>query len=143
MNKASKLILFVGLILSILQFSCKENLQKGNTNKVKTISPGEALYKQYCQSCHKSDGSGVPDLYPSLTGENIRGNKDTLIRIVLLDIERELIVKEGIPEQEMPGQNYLTNYEIAFITSYIREEFGGIADPVSQDEVAAVREKQY
>ena len=143
MNNMYKIILLVSLTLGILQFSCKENLQKGNSYKVKTISPGEALYKQYCQSCHKSDGSGVPDLYPPLTGENIKGDKDTLIRIVLLDIERELIVKEGKPEQEMPGQNYLTNYEIAFITSYIREEFGGIADPVSREEVAAIRETQY
>jgi len=139
MIKSGKGIGFICIILVIILFACTGNLEKENKKKITTISPGESLYKQYCQSCHKPDGSGVPYLYPALNGIKIKGDKDTLIRIVLLDIEREAIVREGKFEQEMPGQNYLTNHEIAFITSYIREEFGGVSDPVSQEDVANVR----
>ncbi len=139
MIKLGKVIGFICVILGIILFACTGNLEKDKRNNITTISPGESLYKQYCQSCHKPDGSGVPDLYPALTGDKIKGDKDTLIRIVLLDIAREAIVREGKFEQEMPGQNYLTNHEIAFITSYIREAFGEVSDPVNQEEVANVR----
>ena len=139
MINSGRWIIFIVVILGSNQLACTGNIEKKKTTEIITISPGESLYKQYCQSCHKPDGSGVPDLYPALNGKKIKGDKDTLIRIVLLDIEREAIVREGKFEQEMPGQNYLTNHEIAFITSYIREEFGGVSDPVSQEEVANVR----
>ncbi len=139
MSNGLKFVLFVCLTFGFVSYSCNGRFDKTYANKAITISPGEALYKQYCQSCHKPDGSGVPDLYPSLYGEKIKGNKDTLIRIVLLDIEREAIVREGNFKQEMPGQNYLTNHEIAFITNFIRKEFGGIKDSISVEEVEKIR----
>ena len=139
MSNGLKLVSIVCLIIGFNSYSCNGRFDKTSAGNVKTISPGEALYKQYCQSCHKPDGSGVTDLYPSLFGEKIKGNKDTLIRIVLLDIEREAIVREEKFKQEMPGQNYLTNDEIAFITSFIRKEFGGISDSISVEEVQNIR----
>lgn len=139
MSSVLKFVFFVCLTLGFIFYSCNGRFDRTHVGNVKTISPGEALYKQYCQSCHKPDGSGVTDLYPSLYGEKIRGNKDTLIRVVLLDIEREAIVREEKFKQEMPGQNYLTNDEIAFITSFIRKEFGGINDSISVEDVDKIR----
>ncbi len=139
MSKPS-LFLFACLFLSILQFSCDGNLQKGGSDKFANISPGESLYKQYCLSCHKSNGSGVPDLYPSLKGEKVKGDKMILIKVVLLDIEREALNK-GNYKQGMPGQDFLNSQEIAFIINYIRKRFGHVDDPVTADEVANVKKE--
>ena len=140
MNKPSKIFLFACLFISILQLSCDGNLQKGGSGKFANISPGESLYKQYCLSCHKSNGSGVPDLYPSLTGEKVKGDKATLIEVVLLDIEREALNK-GNYKQGMPGQNFLTSQEIALIINYIRKRFGHVDDPVTAEEVTNVKKE--
>ena len=140
MNKPYRLILFSGFIISILLFSCNGNLQKGGSDKFANISPGESLYKQYCLSCHKSNGSGVPDLYPSLTGEVVKGDKTKLIEVVLLDLDREDSKKENY-QQGMPGQDFLTTQEIALIINYVRKKFVHVDDPVTADEVANVKKE--
>jgi len=140
MSKPSKLFFFTCLFLSILQFSCNGILQKEKSDKFANISPGESLYKQYCLSCHKSNGSGVPDLYPSLKGEKVKGDKMILIKVVLLDIEREALNK-GNYKQGMPGQNFLTSQEIALIINFIRKKFGQVDDPVTADEVTTVKKE--
>ena len=115
-------------------------MQKEKSDKFANISPGESLYKQYCLSCHKSNGSGVPDLYPSLKGEKVKGDKMILIKVVLLDIEREALNK-GNYKQGMPGQNFLTSQEIALIINFIRKKFGQVDDPVTADEVTTVKKE--
>jgi len=141
MSKPYKFILFFSLFPGIILFSCCGNLQQNDPGKFAGVSPGESLYKQYCLSCHKSNGSGVPDLYPSLTGKIIKGDKDTLIKVVLLDIKREALKREGNYKQGVPGQDFLTDQEITFIINYVRMKFGKVDDPVTINEVAVARIK--
>lgn len=139
--KSYKLFFFFILFPGILMFSCNGDFQRNRLDKFSRVSPGESLYKQYCLSCHKSSGSGVPDLYPPLTGKIVKGDKDTLIKVVLLDIKREALKREGNYNKGMPGQDFLTNQEVAFIINYIRRKFGKVDDPVTANEVDVVRKK--
>ncbi len=143
MSKPLKIILFLSSfpVIAVILFSCSGNFQRNATQKFANVSPGESLYKQYCLSCHKSNGSGVPDLYPPLTGKTVTGDKDTLIKIVLLDIKREALKRDGTYKQGMPGQDFLTNQEITLIINYIRKKFGKVNDPVSVKEVADARKE--
>ena len=106
------------------------------------LSVGKTLYETHCLSCHQTDGSGVPGMYPPLTNTDwVSGDKNRLIETVLYGIKGEIEINGMIYNQEMPPQAYLSDHEIASILSYIRDEFGNGASIILKQEVAAMRNK--
>ncbi len=104
-------------------------------------SSGEVGYKQYCASCHKSDGNGVKDIFPSLLETpKVMGEKGKLIEKVLNGTtsspDKEY---ENGYDQIMPSFNFLTDQEIALILTYVRSQFGNNSSPVSSKEVGIFR----
>lgn len=102
--------------------------------------PGAVIYNNYCASCHKNDGSGIAGVFPPLRAtQQVLGDKNALIHIVLKGLSGPLTIKGKKYDQQMPAFNFLSNKEIALVTSYIRTQFGNKASTVSETEVSRVR----
>lgn len=94
---------------------------------------GKQKYEQMCVACHKSDGLGLPPMYPALKGSSIAVGKP---------INRHIdVIVNGIPGSAMqPYKNQLTDDEIAAITTYERNAWGNNTDDeVQPEDVAALR----
>jgi mono/diheme cytochrome c family protein len=119
---------------------------KNMTDKVQNqaskpaVHPGKILYMQFCLSCHMDNAEGVPGLYPPLTQtEFVLGDKERLIKIILLGQEGPIVVKGQPYNNIMTKLDFLGDKEISEVLTFIRSNFGNNADPVTIDEVKAVR----
>jgi len=108
---------------------------------VKPVAPaGAVIYNNYCTSCHKSDGKGIAGVFPPLKATTlVLGDKNALIHILLKGLSGPITIKGQKYDQEMPAFNFLSNKEIALVSSYIRSQFGNKASTVSEIEVSKVR----
>lgn len=104
---------------------------------------GKNLYLKNCMSCHQSDGSGVPGMYPPLQKSNwVNSDKTILIKIMLNGLQGEIKVNGETYIQSMPSHKYLTDSQIAEVLSFVRKNFGNNADSVSAEEVTALRRQK-
>ncbi|RKX35622.1 MAG: cytochrome C [Verrucomicrobia bacterium] len=105
---------------------------------------GKRLYTQNCVACHQATGQGLPGVFPPLVAsEWVLGSEQSPIRVVLHGLGGEIEVLGVSYNSIMPafGPSTLNwgDGDIAAVLSYIRQEWGNAADPVSPETVAAVR----
>lgn len=101
---------------------------------------GKALFTKHCLVCHQADGSGVPGMFPPLTGtDKVLGPADTLISILIFGINRPLEVKGVTYSQPMPALPYLKDTEIVAIINYIRTSWDNKAPAINVKDVVRVR----
>lgn len=106
------------------------------------MEKGRELYSQHCLVCHQATGGGVTGLNPPLKQtEYVTGDKERLILIVINGSNKGLVVNGNTYSNAMPGFPGLSNEEIAYITSYIRNSFGNSSTQITASEVETVREK--
>jgi cytochrome c oxidase subunit 2 len=101
--------------------------------RVELMTLGKRKYEQICSACHKSDGKGLPPLYPALKRSSIA---------LGWPVSRHIdIIFNGIPGSAMQSyKDQLTDEEVAAITTYERNAWGNNTDDVIQpEEVAALR----
>lgn len=92
---------------------------------------GALLYSQYCQSCHKENGEGVPGSFPALKGsELVMGVPQPLIKTVLKGTSSELA---------MPAFGFLSDEDIADLLTYIRSSWDNNATAIAPWDVKLVR----
>ena len=112
----------------------------------KVIFKGKVVYKRNCQICHQTNGAGIRFAFPPLTGTPwVTGSKERGIKIILYGLAGPIIVrgreyatamaKSGIP----PGS--LSDADIAYVLTYIRNAWGNRASEVKESEVIDVREQ--
>lgn len=97
------------------------------------MSLGKKKYEQICVACHKSNGTGLPPLYPALKGSSVAVGRP---------INRHIeLILNGIPGSAMqPYKDQLTDEEIAAITTYERNAWGNnTADEIQPADVAGLR----
>ncbi|MCO6466392.1 MAG: cytochrome c [Bradyrhizobiaceae bacterium] len=105
--------------------------------------PGKDVYGRICAACHLGNGKGVPaNNIPPLAGSEIaQGDATKPISIVLHGfmgpIERGGTQING---QMAAWKDQLSDQQIADVLTYVRKSFGNSGDPVSADDVKAVRE---
>ncbi|GAB3163604.1 PQQ-dependent sugar dehydrogenase [Telluribacter humicola] len=96
-------------------------------------SDAASLYQSYCQSCHKEDGRGVAGSFPSLVSSSrLSGEKSTLIRFLLKG-------SQSPSGEAMPAFSFLSDTQLAAVSSYVRDKFAKGASEVSAYEVTEVR----
>jgi len=106
------------------------------------MEKGKELYGQHCLVCHQATGGGVTGLNPPLKQtEYVVGDKERLISIIINGSNKGLEVNGMTYSNAMPGFPGLSNEDIAYVTSYIRNSFGNAAASVTASEVEAVRKK--
>jgi mono/diheme cytochrome c family protein len=109
---------------------------------------GKYIYnKPTCSACHQPTGLGSPGQYPPLAGSDWVLEKDPgrIIRAVLDGLQPGPIKVSGqtvsYPVAMVPWKEVLKDDEIAAVLTYVRNEWGNSAPPVTPEQVKAVREK--
>jgi mono/diheme cytochrome c family protein len=101
---------------------------------------GQQLYARHCLTCHQSDGYGVPNLQPAITGGSwVKGEGRALAMFVMTGGFNSAERKESDSHNVMPAFRQLADAELAAILTFIRQAFGDGASPVSETDVAEVR----
>lgn len=112
---------------------------------VDPIVLGRGVYAQVCASCHQPNGMGLPPAFPPLANsEWVTGSEDRLIRIVLHGLQGPITVAgtefNGVMPAAGPGSGFnLSPERIAAVLTFIRQEWGNSAPPVTVDKVNQVR----
>jgi mono/diheme cytochrome c family protein len=121
---------------------------------VKALSPeqviasGKKLYAT-CATCHQAAGTGLAGTYPPLANsEWVNGSEERLIRILLNGLNGEITVAgnkfTGLMPAfgKVPGSGYnWTDDKIAYVLTYIRQEWGNTGAPVTVEKVKEIREQ--
>lgn len=102
------------------------------------FSTGAVLYEQNCATCHQGGDFSVA--FPALKGSaTVAGNPSRLIGVILKGQQGISLVDGKKLNGIMPAQGYLTDLEVAAISTFVRKEFAQIGEPVQPSEVAAAR----
>lgn len=107
------------------------------------LLPGAKLYNQYCSGCHQLDGEGIKGLFPPLAqSEWVLEDEKRLIKVMLQGLTGPVEVRGEMYNQQMPPFRYLSNEQLAEVLTYIRQNFGNNAEPISQKHIEEVRAQQ-
>ncbi|MCI4667821.1 MAG: cytochrome c [Bacteroidia bacterium] len=107
-------ILLAGLIFLIYQFGAKGD-----------NSAGAKIYKSHCANCHGDSGEGLRSLYPPLAGADyLKDHEADLACIIRNGVDVDLIINGKTYNQPMPGNQLLSDQEIAILIDHIRNSWG-------------------
>jgi mono/diheme cytochrome c family protein len=152
----SGLILFAGTYLNryaghysarIFNENAKPSTGAVVAVKADPVALGKTQFNAVCITCHQANGQGIAGIYPPLAGsEWVNGPSARVIRIVLYGLKGTVNVEgHSYGAAAMPvfgqvaGSAYNWNDEkIAAVLTYVRQEWGNKAGPITADEVAAV-----
>jgi mono/diheme cytochrome c family protein len=118
--------------------------------KIDPLVLGKRQYQLACVTCHMPNGQGMPNLYPPLAeSEWVTGSEERLISLVVHGLKGPITVKGNVYSAaampafgQVPGGGYNWSDErIAAVLTYIRQEWGNAAGPISTEQVAEVRTK--
>ncbi len=105
---------------------------------------GKRVFTVNCVACHQATGQGVPNAFPPLAGSEWVLGKDWhgdnhLVRILLHGLQGPVEVKGAAFNGAMPSWKQLKDEEIAAVLTYIRNEWGNSAPPITTEDVAKIR----
>src|SRR4030095_10602658 len=107
------------------------------------LAEGKKNYMMICVVCHQPTGLGLPAVFPPIAkSEYVNGPAERLAAMILKGNAGPITI-DGKPYNNiMPGQELmLTDANIATVMTYVRNNFGNNAPPVSLEIVAATRKK--
>ena len=135
----------------IFNENVKPGAAAGAAAPVDPVEMGKKLYNNAaCNTCHQPNGMGLPGAFPPLVAsEWVTGSEERLIRIVLHGIVGPIKVKGADYNSAMPafgrvagsGYNW-TDDKVAAVLTYVRQEWGNQAGPISTEKVAEIRAKE-
>ena len=112
---------------------------------MKQFAEGRQKYLTTCAGCHGSNGAGATRMGPPLAGsEWVTGDEKRLVLILLHGLEGPIEVagkKYDAPQilPVMPAHSTMDDASIASILTYIRNEWGNQAPPVTGRTVGGTR----
>ncbi len=114
-----------------------KKIQAERSEGGKQTLDGAKLYAQVCAACHQDSGKGIVGAFPPLEGSSIvnDANTEILIRIVLQGYNAR--TEYGVMP---PFGDQLTDAEVAAILTHERSSWGNAAAPVTEDDVAKIRQ---
>lgn len=102
-------------------------------------SPGARLYMLNCIACHGRNGEGVKGVQPALAGTPVVvGDPEAMLAWVMYGV-RPATLPKGQYAGVMPQFGFLSNEDLATLTTHVRTSFGNSASPITPDLVAKVR----
>ena len=112
-----------------------------SNNVQQSVDRGKEVYHKYCLACHQADGGGVTNLNPPFVQEWAGGDKSRIIRMILKGSKGTVEIDGDKFSNPMAAQPYLTDQQLADVLTFVRNNFGVKASPVTAAEVKAVRAK--
>lgn len=107
---------------------------------------GRRLYTANCVACHQTTGAGVARQFPPLIesewvlSQGWHGDNH-LVKIMLQGLQGPIQVKGEMYNNAMPPWKQLSDDQIAAILTYIRNEWGNQAPPITAEFVAQIRDE--
>jgi mono/diheme cytochrome c family protein len=108
---------------------------------------GKRVFTQNCIVCHQQTGLGVPGQFPPLAGSEWVLSQDWhgdnhIVKIVLHGFQGAVTVKgQQFNNVMAPWGKVLKDEQIAAVLTYVRNEWGNKAPPITKDFVAKIREQ--
>jgi nitrite reductase (NO-forming) / hydroxylamine reductase len=100
------------------------------------MAAGERAYQTHCRACHQADGTGLRGAFPPLAGNPNIASKPGYVAQVILKGQSGPIDVGGVAyDGVMPPMSYLTDQEVADITTYVMNSFGNDGGEISPVEV--------
>jgi len=116
----------------------------GAAQELTPAERGQKIFSANCQTCHQTNGLGVPGQYPPLAGsEFTTGGSRRPAMIVLKGLQGPVTVKGqkfGTAVMQ-PWDKTLTDQKIADVLTYERSAWGNNASPVTAEQIAALRKE--
>lgn len=85
---------------------------------------GALLYKNFCSSCHKDNGMGVPGNFPPLKNSKTVKESFAFIDVLLNGTEGNQPIDGVLYNQGMASFAFLSDEELAAIANYVNTNFG-------------------
>jgi mono/diheme cytochrome c family protein len=108
---------------------------------------GKRVFTQYCVVCHQTTGLGVAGQFPPLVASEWvvpsgwHGDNH-LVKVVLNGLQGPVVVKgENYNNAMAPWGGVLKDDQVAAVLTYIRNEWGNSAPPITPEFVAKIREE--
>jgi mono/diheme cytochrome c family protein len=108
---------------------------------------GRRIFTQNCAVCHQQTGLGTPGQFPPLAGsewvlaEDWHGDNH-IVNIVLHGFQGPVTVKgEQFNNVMAPWGKVLKDEQIAAVLTYVRNEWGNKAPPITKEFVNKIREQ--
>ena len=142
-----KNVLIIVLLLALTPVALNAQTKKPVVTKAATVSKavldrGKEVYLMNCLACHQADGSGVPNLNPTLVKTKwVLGSKAVLVHQILKGSQGQIEIDGDTFNNAMPPLPHLTDQQIADVLTYVRNSFGNKASVVTPAEVKAIRAK--
>lgn len=108
------------LLLSMVGCQNEEELQRQ-----RYITEGILVYKNNCANCHQTNGQGLAALYPPIAGSDYLADKNSVICLIRYGQRAPIVVNGKRYNRPMPAQPQLSALEIAELTTYLYNEWGG------------------
>ncbi|MBL7763938.1 MAG: cytochrome c [Chitinophagaceae bacterium] len=100
---------------------------------------GAELYATHCQSCHQSNGEGLPGAFPALKGSKIVASDSLSVYINIIMNGYSGRVSEGFGVMPAVGTNAnLSPEEVTAIINHERKSWGNNATEVPAEEVKKI-----
>ncbi|GBL26687.1 hypothetical protein EMGBS8_06350 [Verrucomicrobiota bacterium] len=101
---------------------------------------GLAVYSRTCIACHQPTGKGLAPVFPSIAGVPIVNGDATLpIKFILHGLMGPITVDGVTYNSMMPPVVGVSDQDISDVLTYVRQSFGNKSNPVTADQVKAVR----
>ncbi|HWB58977.1 MAG TPA: cytochrome c [Chthoniobacteraceae bacterium] len=112
-------------------------------NPESPVERGRKFYLSNCAVCHQPSGLGIPNQYPPLAGSSfVNGSPKRLAMIILHGLQGPLTVGEHKFNGAQPAWGKaLDDRRIAEVLTYIRQAWGNKGGPVTEKQIASVREE--
>ena len=105
-----------------------------------SVKRGQAVYSRTCIACHQPTGMGLPPVFPPIANAPIVvGNPELPIKFILQGLMGPITVGGTTYNSMMPPVAGVSDGDIADVLTYVRQSFGNQGNPVSADQVKAVR----
>lgn len=114
--------ILAGFVLLLNTLSCQSDEE---LKRQRYITEGILVYKTNCANCHQTNGQGLAALYPPLAGSDYLANKNSVICLIRYGQQGPIVVNGKRYNRPMPAFPQLSALEIAELTTYIYNEWGG------------------
>lgn len=129
----------VVLIIATAQVVYLQSCQTRDARFSQYYVQGQQLYVQYCSNCHQKDGTGLGLLYPPVSQSDFVDQRfSEVVCSMRMGLRGSIVVNGREYNQPMPGIPYLTDLEVAEITTYIYNTWGRNRGLVTVEEVQRV-----
>ncbi|NBV52638.1 MAG: dehydrogenase [Verrucomicrobia bacterium] len=101
---------------------------------------GKQTFAGLCAACHQPTGKGLPPVFPSISETPIVvGNPELPIKFILQGLMGPITVGGMTYNSMMPPVAGVNDQDISDVLTYVRQSFGNKGNPVSVEQVKAVR----